>query len=415
MSLISSFSRFTRAIVHTWGGGLKDERGLQYFWPWSLSAGRRVEMDDALQVGAVFACVGLLSRTIASMPVQVYERKGRKRVIADGTTLYHVLHLSPNASMTSYEFWVAMITQLALRGNAYAQIVRDADGEVVSMWPLSADQMTVAVEDDGSLTYTYNRAGKLFEINRRDVLHVKGLGNGCLGLSPLSYMAGTAAEALDAQKFANSLSAHGGSPQGALTVDHILSKEERKFAQDRMIDSVQNGNRLVLLEADMKFVPMSLTPAETQLLETRKFSNEEVCRWFGVPPVLVGIPGATTWGSGIAEIVEGFVKFTVGPMLTNIEQSIAKCLLTDAQRSRYQVEFSKDALMRMTPEERFKTWSTAVQNGLMTRNEVRELENRDPIEGGDELTAQTNLAPLQMLGKVASQESPKEKIDDIKQ
>jgi HK97 family phage portal protein len=182
-----------------------------------------------------------------------------------------------------------------------------------------------------------------------------------------------------------------------------------------MIDSVQNGNRLVLLEADMKFVPMSLTPAETQLLETRKFSNEEVCRWFGVPPVLVGIPGATTWGSGIAEIVEGFVKFTVGPMLTNIEQSIAKCLLTDAQRSRYQVEFSKDALMRMTPEERFKTWSTAVQNGLMTRNEVRELENRDPIEGGDELTAQTNLAPLQMLGKVASQESPKEKIDDIKQ
>ena len=109
------------------------------------------------------------------------------------------------------------------------------------------------------------------------------------------------------------------------------------------------------------------------------------------------------------------MKFTVGPMLTNIEQSIAKCLLTDAQRSRYQVEFSKDALMRMTPEERFKTWSTAVQNGLMTRNEVRELENRDPIEGGDELTAQTNLAPLQMLGKVASQESPKEKIDDIKQ
>ena len=415
MSLFSSISRFTKAIAFTLGGGLKDERGLQYFWPWSLSSGRRVGMDDALQVGAVFACVGLLSRTVASMPVQVYERKDRKRLLADGTTLYHVLHHSPNSSMTSYEFWVAMITQLVLRGNAYAQIVRDVDGEVVSMWPLSADQMSVSVEDDGSLSYTYNRSGQLFEIDNRDVLHIKGLGNGCLGLSPLSYMSGTAAEALDAQKFANSLSANGGSPQGALTVDHILSKDERKWAQERMIDSIQNGSRLVLLEADMKFIPMALTPAETQLLETRKFSNEEVCRWFGVPPVLVGIPGATTWGSGIAEIVEGFVKFTVGPMLTNIEQSISKCLLTEAQRARYQVEFSKDALMRMTPEERFKTWSTAVQNGLMTRNEVRELENRDPIEGGDELTAQTNLAPLQFLGKVVSQESPKEKIDEIKQ
>lgn len=410
MSFLSSVSKF-----FSWGSGLKDERGMQYFFPWTVASGRRVQLDEALQVGSVYACVGLLSRTIASMPVQVYEWRGRKRVPAEGTTIYEVLHRSPNSSMTSYEFWVAMITQLALRGNAYAQIVRSPAGEVVSMWPLSADQMTVTVDDKGNLSYVYNRSGEMFEIARSDVLHIKGMGNGCIGLSPLSYMSGTAAEALDAQRFANSLSAHGGSPQGALTVDHILSAEQRQLAQSRMIDSVKHGNRLVLLEADMKFVPMSLTPAETQLLETRKYSNEEVCRWFGVPPVLVGVQGATTWGSGIAEIVEGFVKFTIGPMLTNIEQAIIKDILTTAQVARYQVEFSKDALMRMTPEDRFRTWSTAVQNGLMTRNEVRELEKLDPVDGGDELTAQTNLAPLRSLGKVVSTEKPKEKIDDIKQ
>lgn len=410
MSIFSTFSRF-----FSWAGGLSDQRGLQTTRPFFISSGRRVATDEAMQVSTVFACVNLLAKTIASMPLNVYELSSGSRVPAEGTFLWQILHYSPNQSMTAYEFWSAMICQLALRGNAYARIVRDRKGEVETLWPLNAEQMQVAVQSTGDLVYKYSRGDKFEEIPAKEILHIKGLGNGCVGLSTLSYMSGTTAEAVDAQRFANQLSEHGGSPQGALTIDHILSKEERALAKQSMLGSVRDGQRLILLEADMKFVPMSLTPAETQLLETREFSVKEICRWFGVPTVLVDSSTSTTWGSGISEITSGFEKFTIGPMLTNIQQAITRCVLSPAQRSKYVVEFSTDALMRTSAQDRYSVYSTAVQNGLMTRNEVRALENRPAVPGGDKLTAQTNLAPLELLGQVVSTEAPQEEINDIKQ
>lgn len=156
------------------------------------------------------------------------------------------------------------------------------------------------------------------------------------------------------------------------------------------------------MKTNMKYQPISLSPNDVQLLETRRFSVEEICRWFGVPPVLVGHSNVTTWGSGIEQILDGFHKLTVRPMLTVIEQAIARRVLTPAMRSRYTVEFSFDALLRANIRDRMEVYAKAVQNGIMTRNEARQLENLPLVDGGDVATAQTNLAPLHMLGQVVS-------------
>jgi HK97 family phage portal protein len=165
----------------------------------------------------------------------------------------------------------------------------------------------------------------------------------------------------------------------------------------------------------MKYQPISLSPNDAQLLETRRFSVEEICRWFGVPPVLVGHSNVTTWGSGIEQILDGFYKLTVRPMLTLIEQAIARRVLTPALRSRYTVEFSFDALLRANIKDRMEVYSKAVQNGVMTRNEARQLENLPPVPGGELATAQINLAPLTMLGQSVSKGAADASQDPVDQ
>jgi HK97 family phage portal protein len=137
-----------------------------------------------------------------------------------------------------------------------------------------------------------------------------------------------------------------------------------------------------------------------QLLETRQFGVEELCRWFGVPPVLVGHSNVTAWGTGIEQILDGFYKLTVRPALVQIEQALKKRVLTPAQRAQFTVEFSLDALLRSNAKDRYALYSQGVQNGIVTRNECRQLENLPPMTGGDVLTAQVNLVPLPMLGRV---------------
>src|SRR5690606_31195222 len=161
-----------------------------------------------------------------------------------------------------------------------------------------------------------------------------------------------------------------------------------------------NTGRLIVLEANIKYHQLNLSHEDQQLLESRQYQIEEICRWFGVPPVLIHHSNVTTWGSGIEQIVDGFHKLVIGPMLTNIEQAVKKRVMTPMQRVKQTAEFSLDALLRGNIKDRFEVYAKAVQNGLKTRNECRQLENDPPIDGGDELTAQTNLAPLGSLGKI---------------
>lgn len=360
---------------------------------------KQMTPEVALQVGTVYACVDLVASTVASLPLFVYTNENGKRELARDSWLWFVLHDSPNKHMTSMEFWRAMVLQLMLRGNAFAILNRGEYGDVQSMYPVASDQMEVA-RDGNELVYTYTRDNEQTVYKQDDVLHLKGLGNGIIGLSKLDFMRTSTTEALHAQETANNLFGNANKPSGILTVEHVLNKDQRNQIKTQFA-SMREGKAsgLFILEADMKYSQLTLTPAETQLLETRKYSVAEIARWFGVPPVLISGDSNTTWGSGIEQIIEGFHRFTIRPLLVSIEQSLAKNVLTSEQRRKFTVEFNLDALLRSSESARYEIYAKATQNGLMTRNEVRQLENLEPIEGGDELTVLTNLIPLKDLDK----------------
>lgn len=397
---------------------MNDQSGEQLATPAKLVA-KPTAPDGALQISTVYACARLLAGTVSSLPLMVYRDRNGHREIHRNSRLWSVLHDQPNAHMTASDFWQAMILQWALRGNAYAQIIRDSDGDLVSLWPLSADQMTVfSDKETGKLIYQYTRDGETFDLEPDQVLHIKDIGTGLMGFSKLEFMGASVNESMSTQEYTMQNAANFGRPSGILTVDHIL---DRKKKQDEAVKRAlgnfkSESGKLIVLEADMKFQQVSLTPEQSQLLESRRYGVEELCRWFGVPPVLIGASGATTWGSGIAEIVAGFHKFTLNPLLKSIEQAIESRVLTLDERGNVIVEFNLDAFFRGDLQSRYAAYATAVQNGFKTRNEVRQLENDPPLEGGDVLTAQTNLAPLDKLGEVASANEPQTPIDeDIRQ
>jgi HK97 family phage portal protein len=296
-----------------------------------------------------------------------------------------------------------MIMNHDLRGNAYARIERAANGEAISLWPMAADQVENYVLPDGSLVYLYRINNDVIALAEENVLHLRGLGNGTTGLQKLEFMQATVNESAAAQNSASKIFGNSGKPTGVLMTDNVLSQDQRLALQSRFAE-MQSGSdsRLYVLEAAMKYQQLSISPEDQQLLETRRFSVEEICRWFDVPPILVHHANVTTWGTGIEQIVDGFHKLTIRPMLVSIEQSVRKRVMTSKQRATMSAEISFDALLRGNAKDRAELYSKNVQNGIMTRNECRQLENLPPIDNADQLTAQTNLAPLDMLGKITN-------------
>lgn len=385
-------------------GALSDRRGQQANGPSSalVPDAAAVGVDGALQISTVWACVERRATVIASLPFFAYDQAGNgMKSLARASRLYSLLHDSPNGRMTPYEFWRAMVMNHDLRGNAYARIERDSRGEAVALWPMPADQTAAIVLPDGTMVYQYQIDGDVAILAAANVLHLKGLGNGTSGLDKLAFMRSTTNEAVNAQTGASRMFGSSGKPTGVLMIDRVLKPEQRASLQASFAGmATGHSSRLYVLEADMKYQQLSISPEDQQLLESRQFGVEEICRWFDVPPVLVHHANVTTWGSGIEQIVAGFHKFTVRPMLVNIEQAVTKCVLTPRQRATMSVEFSFEALLRGDPAARATFYSTALQNGYMTRNEVRQLENLPPDAGAGAnlLTAQSNLLPLDKLG-----------------
>lgn len=362
--------------------------------------------DGAMQLSTVWGCVWLLANVVATLPFFVYSNASGRRDLARDELLYQLLHNSPNSRMTPVEFWVAMLLNLLLRGNAYARIDRNSRGEAIALWPMAADQVEVSVLPDGSVIYIYTVGSNIAVLDSANVLHIKDIGNGTIGLDRLDHMRSTTTEAVNATKSATALFSSGGKPAGILMIDRVLKPEQREAIR-RNFSGMAEGStsRLVVLEADMKYQQVTMTPEDQQLLQTRQFNVEEICRWFGVPPVLVGHSNVTAWGSGIEQLIDGFYKFTIRPALVRIEQAVTKRVLTAEQRSRLTVEFSFDALLRASLKDRMDIYAKGVQNGIFTRNECRQLENLPPMPGADDLTAQVNLAALDDLGESKGEES----------
>jgi HK97 family phage portal protein len=400
MSLLNSFrSWFGR------GGAIAETTGTQNASPNSalVPDTANVGVDGALQISTVWACIDRRATTIASLPFFVYETKSGQRQLARMSRLYSLLHESPNSRMTPFEFWRAMVMNHDLRGNAYARIDRDAGGEALAMWPMPADQVEVRVLPDGSMVYLYSFGSDVAVLASENVLHLKNLGNGTTGLVKLDFMRSATDEAAKAQGAASKIFGTGGKPTGILMLDKVLNKDQREAVAANFAGMAEGStSRLYVLEANMKYEQLSMSPADQQLLETRKFSVEELCRWFDTPPVLVHHSNVTAWGTGIFEIKDGFYTLALAPLCKNIEQAVRKRVMTPRQRATMTAEFSMDAMMRASIKDRYEIYAKAVQNGLKTRGECRQLENDPPIAGDDVLTAQSNLVPLELLGKVAA-------------
>lgn len=355
-------------------------------------------IDAALQVSSVWGCIELLSDNLASLPCFVYKRQsgleGHKELARD-TTLWTLFHENPNRINTPMEFWQYMTMNFLLRGNAYARLNRDNKGEVIEMLPMSADQVEVEVLKDGSITYKYQYEGKVLILSEQSVLHWRDKGNGIVGMSRLDYMASSVGVAIEAQNTTERNYRKSGKRPGVFMIDKLLTDAQRDEIRKRFSGLIENGDDdLIVLEAGAKFEPLSMTPSDMQLLDTRRFSVEDIARWFGVPSVMINDTSkTTTWGTGIDQIIQGFYKFKLRPMLELLEQSINRRVLTPRQRELYEVEFSFDAILRGDAKTRLDIGVQAVQNGLMTRNEWRQLENLPPIDGADELTVQ-----MQMIG-----------------
>lgn len=385
-------------------GAIGEARGKQNAVPGTalISDTASVGVDGALQISTVWACIDRRATTIASLPIFAYMVNGGEKTLARGSVLYSLLHETPNSRMTPFEFWRAMMMNHDLRGNAYARVDRNDAGEALALWPMPADQVETRVLDDGSMVYLYSIGNDVAVFADTSVLHLKNLGNGTVGLAKLEFMRATTDEAAKAQSSASKIFGNGGKPTGVLMIDRVLNDEQRKKVRKNFADLGEGSvGRLHLLEADMKYTQLSMSPADQQLLETRKYGIEEICRWFDTPPILVHhSDGITAWGAGIEQIVQGFYTTAVRPMVINIEQALRKRVMTSRQRVTMTIEISLDALLRGNQKDRADIYAKYVQNGLMTRAEARQLENWPSIPGADVLTAQSNLVPLDMLGKV---------------
>lgn len=385
-----------------WGGNaLAETTGEQSAVPTgALVPGVGVpHVDSAMQISTVWNCIERRANVIASLPLFVYAVDGNgQKKLARGTLLYQLLHDSPNSRMTPFEFWRAMMMNHDLRGNAYARLDRNAMGDVVAMWPMPADQVRHTVLDDGTGVYEYRIGNDLAILAESNVLHIKNLGNGTTGLPKLDFMAATVAEAGNAQKEASGTFANGGKPTGVLMVDSILKQEQRDKLRQNMAELASGStDRLYILEANMKYQPLSLTPEQQQLLETRRFTIEEICRWFDVPPVLAHHANVTTWGSAVEQIIDGWHKLSIGPMLVNLDQAVRKRVLTARQRASMTAEFSHDALLRGSIKDRYAVYVAGINGGVLAPNEARQFENLPPVPGGDIVRSQMQMVPLTQL------------------
>ena len=275
--------------------------------------------------------------------------------------------------------------------------------------------MKVDLSKSGDPIYTYCDwpSGTSRNIDERDIMHIRAFStNGVMGLSPVSYARQTLGLAMATDEASAKVFKNGMRPSGVLSMDQILKKEQRNEVRESMVEQFSgsmNTGKMMVLEAGMKFQPVDLNPEDAQMLQSRAFNIEEICRWFRVWPGLIGhtAQGQTMWGSGVEQMLIGFLTFSLRPWLTRIEQAIRKSLLAPGERNKYFAEFSIEGLLRADSAARAAFYSTMTQNGLMTRNEARQKENLQPKPGADQLTVQSNLLPIDQLGKSGDSESAK--------
>ena len=394
------------------------------FFMGGSSSGKRVNERSAMQMTAVYSCVRILSEAVASLPLHVYKYTETGTAKATEHPLYTILHDEPNPEMTSFVFRETLMTHLLLWGNAYAQVIRNGRGDVIGLYPLMPDRMTVDRDDKGRLYYEYMVSGDDAPINKKstvrlspsDVLHIPGLGfDGLVGYSPIAMAKNAIGLAIATEEYGSKFFANGAAPSGVLEHPGTLKDPARiRESWQQTFGGSANSNKIAVLEEGMKYTPISISPEQAQFLETRKFQINEIARIFRVPPHMVGDLEKSSFSNIEQQSLE-FVKYTLDPWVSRWEQSIARALFSADEKKRYYVKFNLDGLLRGDYQSRMNGYAIGRQNGWMSANDIRELENLDRIpeeEGGDLYLINGNMLPLKQAGAFADTENGKEDSDE---
>lgn len=373
------------------------------------SGGAVVSPETALKLSAVWACVKLRAETISTLPLHLYDSNKK---IAKDHGLYRVLHDSPNADMCASEFWQIQSACLDLWGNAYSYITRRNDRSVISLEPLFPSEMVKKRLKDGGFEYHYTENGKVKIYTDDEILHFKGFTlDGYVGLSAIQFFAQTIGMQFDANNQAQDWFKNGLKVGGFLeTGEQTLTGEQRTRMRNHLAEfsKPENSGKYMILEAGMKLASASairINPIDAQLLESRYFGIEEICRAFGVPPQLIGHTNkASSWASSLEQTNQGFLTYSLNPQLVRYEQTISRKLLLPQDKYKYRPKFAVDGLLRANNTARADFYVKMTQNGLYTRNEVRELEDMPRAEDptADQLMVQMQMVPLgQEQGKTS--------------
>ena len=366
------------------------------FYMGGSTSGKTVTERSAMQMTAVYSCVRILAEAIAGLPLHAYRYNsdGGKAMALDHP-LYHLLHDEPNPEMSSFVFRETLMTHLLLWGNAYAQIIRNGKNEIVALYPLMPNKMSVDRDESGHLYYTYYRGSdeaiknKEFAVTLQpsDVLHIPGLGfDGLVGYSPIAMAKNAIGMAIACEEYGAKFFANGAAPGGVLEHPGTIKDPQRvRESWQSTFGGSGNANKIAVLEEGMKYTPIGISPEQAQFLETRKFQINEIARIFRVPPHMVGDLEKSSFSNIEQQSLE-FVKYTLDPWVIRWEQSIQRSLLSRDEKAVYFVKFNLEGLLRGDYQSRMNGYAIGRQNGWMSANDIRELENLDRIpaeDGGD--------------------------------
>ncbi|MCD8075154.1 MAG: phage portal protein [Lachnospiraceae bacterium] len=392
------------------------------FYFGNSSSNKLVSERSAMQVAAVYACVRVLAEAVAQLPLHLYRYtgEGSKEKAADHP-LYFLLHDEPNPEMSSFVFRETLMTHILLWGNAYAQIIRNGKGEVVALYPLMPNRMRVDRDEHGRLYYEYTLSDddapqiKKTILKPSEVLHIPGLGyDGLVGYSPIAVAKNAVGLTIATEEYGAKFFANGATPGGILEYPGTVKDPDKvREAWNKGFGGSGNSNKVAVLEEGMKYTPISINPDEAQFLDTRKFQIDEIARIFRVPPHLIGDLEHSTFSNIEQQSLE-FVTYSLQPWLVRWEQDIHRVLLNENERRDYFVKFNVDGLLRGDYQSRMNGYATARQNGWMSANDIRELENLDRIpekDGGDLYLINGNMTKLADAGIFVA-EAGKENEDD---
>jgi HK97 family phage portal protein len=372
------------------------------------TAGVHVNHNNSLEQSTVFACVRVLSETVASLPFILYRRRGRGKDRATDHPLFSILRYLPNPEMTAFEFWETLMGHVATWGNAYSEIELNNGGRVRGLWPLRVDRMKVE-RREGKLWYIYRLpTGTPVELPSYRIMHIRGLGfDGVVGYDPISLARQAIALGMGTEEFGARFFANGAQPGLVLSHPGLLSKE----AKDRLAESVEKrhqgltkAHRIMVLEEGLKAEQIGIPPENAQFLETRKFQVPEIARFWRMPLHKIGYLEQATFSNIEHQSIE-FVTDTIDPWLVRGEQAIYRDLLMPKERQEFFAEHLVDALLRGDIQSRYQAYATGRQNGWLSANDIREKENMNPVEGGDVYLVPLNMVPADEVGGGAGQRS----------